>query len=177
VVIKRDLPSRVILTFIFFSILGFLLLVSSGCSTGANPDSFPPVEEVQIGSQKFSLELALTPEKRAEGLMGREKIADNGGMLFVFPDHAPYPTELSFWMKNCLVPIDLIFIDPAGKIIAIHEMTPPPPGTPDQELTVYRSGGPAQYAIEIKGGLAAELGLQVGDHVELRFDELLKMAE
>lgn len=153
-----------------------IIFYTSGCDRANESGGQLPVEELQIKGVLFELELALTPEERAEGLMGREKIAKNGGMLFVFPVEPPYPTELGFWMKNCLVPIDLLFLDPSGKVVVIHEMEPPLPGVPDQELPVYRSGAPAQFAIELKGGRAAELGVTIGDVIELRFAELLQMA-
>lgn len=154
-----------------------ILLLITGCSFNGKATEGQGTEEVHIKGVIFKLELALTPEERAQGLMGRETIAKNGGMLFVFPDDELYPAELTFWMKDCLVPIDLLFLDPAGRIEAIHEMQPPPPGTPDEELTVYASGVPAQFAIELQGGRAAGLGLQVGDVIELRFTELLLLAE
>ncbi len=154
-----------------------ILISASGCDRGVDPSGRQPVEEVKIKGALFKLELALTPDQRAEGLMGREEIALSGGMLFVFPDAPPYPTELGFRMKNCLTPIDLIFLDPTGIVVALHEMDPPLPGIPDHELPVYRSGVPAQYAIELKGGRAAELGVIIGDLIELRFTELIKMAQ
>ena len=156
-----------------------ILLVTalvSVCGRSSDPAGSPQTEEVQIKGVVFKLELALTPEEWAEGLMGRKDIAADGGMLFVYPDRPPFPTELSFWMKNCLVPIDLLFLDPDGKVVAFHEMEPPLPGTADHELPSYRSGAPAQFAIELKGGRAAELGVTIGDVIELRFEELLKMA-
>ncbi len=158
-------------------LLVLILMLTGGCSRAGDSGGQLQTESVQIKGTTFDLELALTPAERAEGLMGRKEIAVNGGMLFVFPDRPPYPRELGFWMKNCLVPIDLLFLDPNGKIIAIHEMDPPSPGTPDHELPVYRSSIPAQYAIELRGGRAAELGLTIGDVIELRFEELLKMAK
>lgn len=134
-------------------------------------------EEVELAGRVFKLELALTDEERALGLMWRELLAEDQGMLFVYPDREPYPTELGFWMKNCLIPIDVIFLSRNGYITAIHEMQPPEPGTPDQELAGYYSEGPAQFAIEIRGGLAAELGLQEGDYINLSGDYLMGLAE
>jgi uncharacterized protein len=165
--VKRIILLFVILPFFFYT---------SGCSGTVEPGLRLPIEEVQIKGVLFELELALTPEERAEGLMGREKIAKNGGMLFIFPAEPPYPNDLGFWMKNCLMPIDLLFLDPTGRVVAVHEMEPPMPGTPDHELPTYRSGVPAQFAIELKGGRAAELGVTNGDVIELRFEELLEMA-
>lgn len=157
----------------------FLIIAATLVSCGSDPDSESglPTYPVFIKQKEFQLELALTPEHRATGLMGRTEIAANEGMLFVFPGQEPYPTELNFWMKDCLVPIDLLFLDPTGKIIVIHKMKPQPPDTPDRELISYSSNAPAQYAIELQGGRAAELGLQTGDVIELNFTELLSLAE
>ena len=163
----------------------FSLSLFTGCtfnqSDALSPeivaDKKPFTEEVQLKDQLFLMELALTPLQRAQGLMGRKSMADNRGMLFVFSDTDPFPAVLSFWMKNCLMPIDVIFISGEGLITAIHEMQPSLPDTPDEELITYSSIEPVQFAIELRGGLAAELGLQIGDMIELRSDYLLKFAE
>jgi len=143
-----------------------LLFFAAACSNEFVGDSTPAAsegdkaltEDVLLQGRLFTMELALTSEQRATGLMGRESLADDRGMLFVFPDTKPYPAEVSFWMKNCLMPID------------------PQPGTPDNELTVYPSNGQVQFAIELRGGLAEELGLLVGDDLELRVDYLIGLA-
>lgn len=161
-----------------------LYFFAAGCSNELADDPSPAAsegdntltEDVLLQGRMFTMELALTNEQRAAGLMGRESLADDRGMLFVFPDTEPYPAEVSFWMKNCLMPIDVIFISREGTITAIHEMQPPRSGTPDNELTVYPSNGQVQFAIELRGGLTKELGLRVGDDVELRVDYLIGLA-
>jgi uncharacterized protein len=131
---------------------------------------------VELAGRLFELELALTDEARTKGLMFREEIAENGGMIFVYPPAEPFPVVLHFWMKNCLVPIDVIFLNPKGIITAIHEMKPPDSGLSDDELTRYSSNLPAQFAIELRGGMAAQLGLTEGSIIELPMDELLNLA-
>ncbi len=168
-----------------FLLITIILSLFTGCafnqSDALSPevvvDEKPFTEEVQLKDQLFLMELALTPVQRAQGLMGRKSMADDQGMLFVFPDTDPFPAVLSFWMKNCLMPIDVIFISGEGLITAIHEMQPPLPDTPDEELITYSSMELAQFAIELRGGLAAELGLQVGEMIELGGAYLLKIAE
>lgn len=140
------------------------------------PDGMPLAEEVVLAGERFSLELALTPEERTRGLMGRDALGDHEGMLFVFPERPPYPAQLTFWMKNCLIPLDVVFIGPTATITAIHEMLPPLEGAPDHLLIHYSSGAPAQFAIELRGGRAAELGLQVDQQVSLRKDYLVGLA-
>ncbi len=156
-------------------ILLILMVVNTGCRPESTTDSF--IEEVYIADRLFELELALTPEQRARGLMGRESMTDNEGMLFVFPDEEPYPAVVNFWMKGTLMPIDVIFIERDGVITAIYEMQPPEPGTPDEDLPVYSSKSPVQFVVELRGGLAAELGLQPGEMIILRNDYLLQLAE
>ena len=170
---------------IFFA-LTLSMLFGNGC--GAGDITSPPGQEeivnapgnellkLELGGRSFELELALTDEARTQGLMHRDKIAETGGMLFVYPSGEPFPAVLNFWMKNCLVPIDVIFLNPKGIITAIHEMQPPEPGMHDDELTRYSSRLPAQFAIELRGGMAAELGLTTGSRIELPMDELLEMA-
>ena len=161
--------------------LGFITACASGQPDVLSPEPVEgktvKTEEVWLADRLFIMELALTPEQRAQGLMGRSSMADNEGMLFVFPDVEPFPAEVSFWMKNCLMPIDVIFISREGQITAVHEMQPPLPGTPESELIRYTSNGPVQFAIELRGGLAAELGLQAQDFINLRGDYLVKLAK
>ncbi len=168
---KRNITEKFLLVLIILPLAG----VITGCAPKSPADV--SVEEVYLADRLFELELALTPDQRAQGLMGREFMADDKGMLFVFPDEPPYPAEVSFWMKDCLMPIDVIFIDREGIVSAIHEMQPPEPGTPDEDLTVYSSNGPVQFAIELRGGLASELGLKVGDLIELRSEYLMRLAK
>ncbi len=169
------------------AIIAVTLIILPGSGCGAD-DITTPGEEgtvsapgsemltIELGGRMFELELALTDEARMQGLMFRDKIAENGGMIFIYPPVEPFPTVLYFWMKNCLVPIDVIFINPKGMITAIHEMQPPEPDIPDDELTRYSSKLPAQFVIELRGGMAAELGLTAGSRVKLPIDELLKLA-
>lgn len=169
---------------LFPAVIILFVCLFTGCAPGQSdilaPEPFAGnkqlTEEVRLSDRLFIMELALTPEQRAQGLMGRTSLADNKGMLFVFPDIEPFPAEVTFWMKNCLMPIDVIFISRERQITAIHEMQPPLPGTPDRELLTYSSNGPVQFAIELRGGLAAELGLQIEDIIDLRGDYLLNLA-
>ncbi|MEM9296609.1 MAG: DUF192 domain-containing protein [Planctomycetota bacterium] len=121
------------------------------------PDA-PPTLELVLGEETFHLEIADTPAAIQQGLMHRTSIADDGGMLFVFPD----VEHRAMWMKNCLVPIDVAFLNDNLVVTAVHEMEVERPGTPDRFLRRYASRQPAQYAIELRGGRAAELGLQAG---------------
>ena len=113
--------------------------------------------EAVIGGHTFTLELATTVEERRIGLSNRDHLASNAGMLFVFKEES----ILSFWMKDTLIPLDILFLDQDRRIVDIRTMTPQP-GVPTNQLTVYRSALPAMYAVELNAGTAAELGLAPG---------------
>lgn len=104
----------------------------------------------------LNIELALTPAQQARGLMYRTEMADNQGMLFVFPREAPR----SFWMKNTLIPLDMIFIKRNGLIHHIHKNAIP------YDLTPVSSEGDAYAVLEINGGLSERLGIKAGDHIK-----------
>lgn len=136
------------------------------------PPDQPTTQTVKIANQEFDLELALDPNGRYEGLSNRKEVAADGGMLFVFPE----PDEVQFVMRDCLVPIDVMFIDAAGQIVSTHAMEVEPVATRSQPDRYYASGAPIQYAIELKGGLIAKLGLKKGDSIPLPFDSLKRRA-
>ena len=109
----------------------------------------------QAGKRDFSIELALTPSQQAQGLMFRREMAPDAGMLFVFPESR----EQTFWMKNTLLPLDMIFIKPDGTILSIAQRTVPMTETP------VPSHGNAKAVLEVNGGTAARLGIKPGDKV------------
>lgn len=103
----------------------------------------------------FLVELALTPKQRSQGLMFRQEMAENAGMLFLFDREAPR----SFWMRNTYLALDLIFIDSQGMIVAIARDAVPLDETP------IPSGEPAVGVLEVLAGTAERLGLTPGDRV------------
>ncbi len=119
--------------------------------------------EALITGQVFQLEVVSTPTERARGLMGQQRIPDDYAMLFVFESER----RLSFWMKGTLIPLDILFLDSNGVVVDVQTMTPQI-GAPDSELIVYRSAGPARYAMEMNAGLAESLGVAPG--VAVLFD-------
>ncbi len=96
-------------------------------------------------------EVADTDETRARGLMDREQLDDGAGMLFLFEDAAPR----SFWMKNTLIPLDIIFFDAEWKIISIKTMTP----CLTDPCPMYSSDGAAKYALEVNAGFVKNNGI------------------
>lgn len=108
------------------------------------------------GSLSFKIELADDPEERARGLMFRESMPRASGMLFVYES----PQTVSFWMKNTLIPLDMIFLDQSGVVRDIHHRAIPGDLTPI-------SAGPDIFAVlEINGGLAKRYGISVGSHMQ-----------
>lgn len=117
--------------------------------------------ETQDGqSHSFQVELALSPEDIQRGLMHRTSLGENAGMLFYFGGREE---ERFFWMKNTLIPLDMLFIKADGTIHHIHENAKP------NDLTSVPSKGPVAAVLEIRGGRSAELGLKPGDIVKYSF--------
>ena len=111
---------------------------------------------------EIKVEIADTTQERSRGLMFREKLPIDMGMLFVFPEE----DERGFWMKNTLIPLDMIFIDAEGRIINIEEAVPEP-NTSDENLKTYRSGEPAKYVIETNSSFTERRNVEEGDRVEI----------
>lgn len=158
---------------------GTLLLVLLLLAAG-EPTTRPAREPVVIAGETFRLEPALEEKTRARGLGGREKVEDHGGMLFVFRD----ARRRSFWMKDCLVDIDIMFIDDRGRITAVHKMKKQPPrGETESELTyqrrlkLYPSLRPVRFAIELKSGSIDRLKLKTGQTIVLDMPRLKKRAK
>jgi uncharacterized protein len=111
--------------------------------------------ELQINGHTLIVELASTPEQRQIGLMNRPAMAENTGMLFIFPNDE----LLSFWMRNTLIPLSIAFIDANRVILNIEAMQPL------DETTFHTSNGPARYALEVNQGWFAARGIEAGDSV------------
>jgi uncharacterized membrane protein (UPF0127 family) len=122
----------------------------------------PITAEVVLGEQQIGLEVANTPEQQALGLMHREAMPDDRGMLFPFSP----PRPVGFWMKNVRFSLDMLFIHD-DQIIAIAENVPPCTAEP---CPVYGPGqSPVGYVIELRGGLARELNVKPGDPITIEW--------
>lgn len=118
--------------------------------------SFQPLEIVtKNGVQVFSVEMATTEEEKQTGLMYRKELADGKGMLFDFNPEQ----EVSMWMKNTYVSLDMIFIRADGRILRIAENTEP------MSTKIISSRGPARAVLEVVAGTAQKYGIRVGDRV------------
>jgi uncharacterized protein len=134
-------------------VLGAGLLWFTQTSGGAaDPDSIVRIQS-DTGEHVFTVEVVDTDETRAQGLMFREELAPDAGMLFDFLDERP----VAFWMQNTFIPLDMLFIRADGTIARIHANARP------MDTTSIPSGEPVQFVLEIPGGRSAELGIEAGD--------------
>lgn len=108
------------------------------------------------GQARFAVEVADTDATRSRGLMFRESMPRSAGMLFIYET----PRRATFWMKNTLIPLDMIFADPSGVVTKVHANAIP------QDVTTIDGGEGVKLVLEINGGLAARLGIVPG--AELR---------
>ena len=129
-----------------------LLLFLMSC-TAVSPAVF--FDDVML-----KVELAQAPGEKAKGLMYRAELPEDSGMLFVFDRDAPR----AFWMKNTLIPLDMIFINSQMKVVEVKSKVPP---CREDPCPSYPSE-PAMYVLEINGGLAERKGIVVGDTVTLK---------
>jgi uncharacterized membrane protein (UPF0127 family) len=138
----------------------FVLLLAGLAATAAceRAPSAPAVEvSTPNGPVRFTVEVALTEAQQAQGLMYRATLAPDHGMLFVFHDD----TDRAFWMKNTLIPLDMIFIAADDTIAGIRAQTTP------LSLAPVSVGKPSRYVLEIAGGEAAKRGIRPGAAVTL----------
>ena len=128
-------------------------LGAAGCEQ--SPAS-PPMVKMKIGSQVFNLEVARTEAQQEKGLMKRDSMEPDHGMIFVFPQQL----VRAFWMKNTRFPLDILFLDSGGRVVSIHQMRA-------YDETNTSSDLPARYAIELNQGAAAATGVKAGDVLQI----------
>lgn len=131
-----------------------VLVTSSACSSAGNPQLDRGTVTMPNGTV-YSVEIPRTPEARERGLMFRESLAPRTGMLFVFDTTAQH----AFWMKNCLIPLDLIWLDETKRVVAVLPDTPPCKADP---CPIYQVAVPARYVLEVAGGAAQREGVAAG---------------
>ncbi|MFT5110892.1 MAG: uncharacterized membrane protein (UPF0127 family) [Parasphingorhabdus sp.] len=147
--------------FVWFSL--FCLLAATSAKSETRTTS------VEIAGKTFLLEVAADPASRSQGLMNRDRIAENGGMLFLFDQ----PAKRNFWMKNCLVDMDILFLNDSGIVIHMTEMFAEPLKQESESnsqyhnrLKRYPSKFPSRYAIELKHGTSVKLSIRPGARVK-----------
>ena len=131
-------------------------VLATGFSAAANAAENQLTLHTATGDYKFNVEVVDTPESRAQGLMFRTELADDAGMLFDFQAER----EVSFWMQNTFIPLDMIFVGADGVVDTIHVNARP------QDTTSIPSNVPVQFVLEIPGGRSVEIGLKPGDTMD-----------
>lgn len=129
--------------------------VPSAFAKESIPTPALPAITLKVSGQTVHAEVAATDETRQKGLMFREKMAKNDGMLFVFPDIAYH----AMWMRNTPLPLAVAFMDQSGKIVSIHEMQP-------HTETSHQAAGPARYALEMNSQWFAKNNIKAGDTIK-----------
>ncbi|WP_254425126.1 DUF192 domain-containing protein [Rhodanobacter sp. B04] len=118
---------------------------------------------VELHGQRFSVELATDDASREHGLMMRTKLAADHGMLFVFTDTTPR----AFWMKNTLIPLDILYFDANRRLVSVQWDVPPCKADP---CPLYPSHMPARYVLEIPAGTTRRIGVKMGDELKIAGD-------
>jgi uncharacterized membrane protein (UPF0127 family) len=131
--------------------LGAALLLAGSAAAGCAPGTVE-FRSPEGNLARFSVEIAADAAARAQGLMFRETMPRSSGMLFVYDR----PQRPSFWMKNTLIPLDMIFADQTGRVTRVHS------GAVPGDLTPIDGGPDVRFVVEINGGLAARLGIAPG---------------
>lgn len=139
--------------------LALLLLTVAGCAT-ARPQA---PAAVGLHGHRFSTELATDDASREHGLMMRTELAADHSMLFVFPDTQPR----WFWMKNTLIPLDILYFGADRKLVSMQLDVPPCKADP---CPSYPSDAPAHYVLELPAGTARRIGAQAGDELTVEGD-------
>ncbi len=137
------------------AILTGILLFPAFAAVPACADSQPLIVETSGGRQQFTVELATTPDQMTIGLMFRQSLPADAGMLFVYPSER----QVEFWMKNTYIPLDMLFIGADGHIRHIAERTVPLNETPIASIEEVRA------VLEVNGGTVSRLGIKEGDVV------------
>lgn len=140
-----------------FFVLILILGALSACQKQENPYALLP------SGKKISLEIAKTAIEKEIGLMNRLSLEENSGMLFVYEE----PRILSFWMKNTLIPLDIIFLDQEKKIVSIETMLPCPKQERNCPITLSKKEG--VFALEVNQGKAMGWNLKEGDSIQLYY--------
>ncbi len=154
------------------------MVVAQGTMGPKGPKRSPaglPVETIRVSGESFETEVAADAASRMKGLGGRTTIGKNEAMIFVFPVSGP----LGFWMKGCLMDIDIAFLDRAGVVTAVHAMKAEPPRGADESeqayearLQRYLSEKDALYAYEFAPGTIERLGIKPGQTIQLDHGKL-----
>ena len=139
------------------AVLLISLFLFSGCFLGSSRGE----GKICFDDDCINVEIAETKEELMRGLQSREELCDNCGMLFIFS----YVKKYSFWMKDTFIPLDIIWLDSARRVVHIEENVPPCVKDP---CATFTTESQALYVVELNVGKARSLGIKEGDIVEFR---------
>jgi len=148
-----------LITVLFIVIVAALILFFATPSASEN---LKP--HVLINDQRIEVELVKSFEEKQQGLMYRESLDEDAGMFFLYDEEQP----LMYWMKNTLIPLDMIFLSADRNIIHIESEVPPCKPLESNDCPGYGPKEEGQYVLEVNGGYAEEHGIEVGDSVEFQ---------
>ena len=146
------MPGRLLMAMLA-SLLLFVAPAPTSITTAAPPAAFP----LRVGHQLLWVEIAATREQRSRGLMFRSALDQDAGMLFVFPR----PRQMSFWMRNTAIPLDIGFFDKAGRLREIHELQP------FEEKPVVSRSDELRFALEVNRGWFSAHGVEPGARLDM----------
>lgn len=148
------MPTRRTRKTLFFLSLALLATGFGGTiyTQWPRPQTGLPIIDVDLQGRRYRVEVASTPEQQRKGLMHRERMANNQGMLFIYSKSTP----MAFWMKDTPLPLDILFFDEQGALVAQHRNVPP---CTDDPCPQYPSGKAARYVLELNAGQADAMGL------------------
>lgn len=130
-----------------------LAILLASLATGCGKPAAKTIE-LTLGDRRIQVEIAATPEMRSHGLMGRQSLPTDSGMLFVFPERS----RQCMWMKDTVIPLSVAFLDEQGRILDIAEMAP-------ESRQLHCSSGPARYALEMNAGWFGKNGGGAGQRI------------
>lgn len=163
----KQLFLPIIAVAVFIALVGLFIKNPGSLGVKVNPTISPQAtkQQIFIENTKIDAIVASTAETRTKGLSGYTSLKENEGMIFVFDTKDVTPI---FWMKDMLIPIDIIWIDD-NKIVKIDKnLKAPTKGTPDNKLQLYKPGVKVDYVLEVNAGFSEKNNFKIGS--ETKFD-------
>lgn len=131
-----------------------MLCVAAGCASAGSGANW-----VELKGKRFTVEIADDDAERSRGLMFRDELAPDSGMIFIHDYEAPQ----GYWMKNTKIPLDILYFDSSRKLVSASERVPP--CSAGDQCPPFRSTGPALYVLELNAGTVETLGVKPGDEL------------
>ena len=151
-----EIKEIIVIVILFILALGFSYYYNYSKLSNINGE----VKKVCFNEKCFEVEIADTDEERTKGLMFRKTLDENRGMLFIFEEERVYP----FWMKNTLIPLDIIWLNRYGKVVFIAKVLP----CEVEPCQIHNPEKEALYVLEVNSGISDEIGIKIGDTVKFK---------